>query len=626
MKTAKKDNRKHCRLVCGEKHGPDEAPRLDEITKSAEELSSALERVDWKSHGIENGWKASHSHSLQRFHDAISALKRRLDPFFGKRARAERINNVLFRISGAVNASSNLDELYQSIHLSLGDILDVSNFYIALYDEKEDRLSFPYHVDEKTQSPTSALDNPRVNESASLTSRIIKTGRPIFIKKDQFIKLYETEGSDPSGVAPEVWMGVPLTAGENVIGAMVVQSYLDSELYNEKDVDLLAAISGQAAIAIQRKRAEEALRVEKAHTERLFEEVQEGVVMTDARGVVLNVNPEFTRMFGYTGEEAAGSLLEDLIALPDRSEETREFTRRIAAGEKVAFNAWRKRKDGARIHVSVIGASIPLDADAPGQYKIYRDVTAQTRADSILPALYNIAKAVNSTHGLDQLFELIHRSLGAIIDVSNFYIALYDEIKDVITFSYQVDERDNVLPIYQASRKWNALTPRVIFKNKALFFDEAMIRRMYETGKVTLGSVAKVWMGVPLSIKGKVIGAVVVQSYTDPNLYSEKDIRLLESVSEQIAIAIDQKRTEEALSESERMHRMLFDNAGDAIFVHDMGRVFLDVNAAACERYGSTREELLKMIAADLVARERRSGAAVRVEMIRQLGQYISET
>ncbi|MCP4690998.1 MAG: PAS domain S-box protein, partial [Desulfobacterales bacterium] len=141
-----------------------------------------------------------------------------------------------------------------------------------------------------------------------------------------------------------------------------------------------------------------------------------------------------------------------------------------------------------------------------------------------------------------------------------------------------------------------------------------------------VGAVPKVWLGVPLSIKGKVIGAVVVQSYTDSNLYSEKDIGLLESVSDQIAIAIDSKRTEEALSESEQMYRTLFDNAGDAIFLHDMGRVFLDVNAAACARHGYSREEFLKMAPRDLDLPGSKNRIPERIKKIREVGHTIRET
>ncbi|MCP4694016.1 MAG: PAS domain S-box protein, partial [Desulfobacterales bacterium] len=223
-------------------------------------------------------------------------------------------------------------------------------------------------------------------------------------------------------------------------------------------------------------------------------------------------------------------------------------------------------------------------------------------------------------------FKLIHESLGAILETTNFGIAMYDEKKDTIHFPYLIDEEDDLYLVENASKR-NSLVTRVIFQNRAHFFNKAMLKRITESdNEEIVGSVPKVWLGVPLSIKGAVIGAVMVQSYTDPNLYSENDIALLESVSDQIATAIDHKRTGEALSESEKMYRALFDNAGDAIFVHDMGRVFLDVNAAACKRYGYSREELLEMAPADLSATGSGGRTAARGETARTWGQVINET
>jgi len=65
----------------------------------------------------------------------------------------------------------------------------------------------------------------------------------------------------------------------------------------------------------------------------------------------------------------------------------------------------------------------------------------------------------------------------------------------------------------------------------------------------TLGSTSpqSIWLGVPLKIEGHVIGAMAVQGYTNPNLYSKKDIKLMEFVSEQVATAIERKRMEEEL-------------------------------------------------------------------------------
>ncbi|MCP4757312.1 MAG: GAF domain-containing protein, partial [Proteobacteria bacterium] len=192
---------------------------------------------------------------------------------------------------------------------------------------------------------------------------------------------------------------------------------------------------------------------------------------------------------------------------------TREFSKRkIRLAEALAFRA----------------------AAALENSRLYEDarkeIVKRKKAGAILLALYNISRAVNSTKSLDELFKLIHESLAALLETTNFSISLYDEEKDEIRFPYLIDEKDGHYVIKNASGR-STLATKVIFQNRAHFFDEAMLKRMSESDRDEIvGAVPKVWLGVPLSIKGKVIGAVVVQSYTDSNLYSEKDIGLLESV------------------------------------------------------------------------------------------------
>ncbi|MCK4448154.1 MAG: GAF domain-containing protein [Candidatus Marinimicrobia bacterium] len=59
------------------------------------------------------------------------------------------------------------------------------------------------------------------------------------------------------------------------------------------------------------------------------------------------------------------------------------------------------------------------------------------------------------------------------------------------------------------------------------------------------GSLPEVWLGVLLKIKNKIIGTICLQSYSNPETYSEKDIKLMEIISEQVALAIQYKRAEE---------------------------------------------------------------------------------
>ena len=58
---------------------------------------------------------------------------RQLEKSSLEKNRHEKINQALFKISNAISTTSNLDELYESIHHSLKDITDTTNFFIAVY-------------------------------------------------------------------------------------------------------------------------------------------------------------------------------------------------------------------------------------------------------------------------------------------------------------------------------------------------------------------------------------------------------------------------------------------------------------------------------------------------------------
>jgi len=64
-------------------------------------------------------------------------------------------------------------------------------------------------------------------------------------------------------------------------------------------------------------------------------------------------------------------------------------------------------------------------------------------------------------------------------------------------------------------------------------------------GKIeVIGARSDIWLGAPLKVENQVIGVLAVQSYNNPNLYSEKDINILAFVSEAIALAVTRKRSE----------------------------------------------------------------------------------
>jgi len=87
----------------------------------------------------------------------------------------------------------------------------------------------------------------------------------------------------------------------------------------------------------------------------------------------------------------------------------------------------------------------------------------------------------------------------------------------------------------------------------------------------------------------------------------------------------ERRRAESALRESEVRYRTLFDSTNDAIFIHDMGRKFLEVNRVLCELTGHSREELLQMMPTDINSPEYARLLPDRITQLRRVGHAFFE-
>ena len=300
----------------------------------------------------------------------------------------------------------------------------------------------------------------------------------------------------------------------------------------------------------ERKKAEEALLKSQQEFVSLFMNSPEALVYQDEKGNIIDINPRFTELFGYTLDEIKGRNTDDgMIHPPNKIEEGKDLVKMALSKGYLNYETIRKKKDGTLFPVSISGSRVMLDGKLQGAIGMYRDITERKQDEQLQQVLYNISKAANSAISLDQLYPLIHQELGSIIDTTNFYIALIDEKEDKIYFPYHVDEKDDDFPIRKFSTA-NTLTTYVIKTGKPLLNDNNQYKEMIAQGILSpMGTTTdkSIWLGVPLKVEDRVIGAIVVQSYTNPELYSEKDIGLLEFVSSQVATAIERKRTEERI-------------------------------------------------------------------------------
>jgi PAS domain S-box-containing protein len=123
---------------------------------------------------------------------------------------------------------------------------------------------------------------------------------------------------------------------------------------------------------------------QRALLDELFEQGPQSVALTRVDGGIVRVNREFTRMFGYTPQEAIGRRLAELITPDVSQEEEEQYARAVAGGQSVQAEGVRQRKDGSRLEVAMLRVPVSMPGGEIEVYAIYRDITEAKRADEAL--------------------------------------------------------------------------------------------------------------------------------------------------------------------------------------------------------------------------------------------------
>ena len=277
---------------------------------------------------------------------------------------------------------------------------------------------------------------------------------------------------------------------------------------------------------------------------RLLQSVKASIVVVDRDGVFHFANRVAAQAMDRTLDDMVGRSMWELFP-QDIADRQMARVRSVIDEGREYFEEWRTRTGGEWRWYDMV---LQPFHDSPETFTtcmvIAHDITARKHSEQLQHVLHRIANAANTTKDLQELYGSIREELNAVIDTANFCIAVYNRDTNCISLPYNVDKKDK----FDHFPAGKTLMSYVIRNDTSLLATSEVQRDLTERGEVeTIGAPAPIWVGVPLKVRGRVIGAVSVQHYTEESAYTEKDLEILEFASGQIAVAIERKQAEEAL-------------------------------------------------------------------------------
>ena len=346
----------------------------------------------------------------------------------------------------------------------------------------------------------------------------------------------------------------------------------------EKDVSSTARLEAEKAL----------LKVEQRY-QRLVE-LSPDMIALHSDGKYVYINPAGLRILGASRrEEIIGRSIFDIIH-PESREKVDSRIQQLEAGNGVPpVEEKFIRLDGKCVDVEVSAVPLPYQG-RPMVQLIARDITERKRTDEALKRseeaaqrlafermiMAEIGQIISSSPDIEEVYALFSEKVKSLLSYDRIAINLINQDGSTLTDRYiegiSVPGRKSGETFPMAG----TLTETVIQNRKGLIFDsrdEKEIAAKYPGLIPEMQAGFRSFLSVPLVSRDQPIGGLHLRSKTF-RVYTEKDLKLAESIASQIAGAIanaqlfaGRQQAENALRASEEKYRLLVQNAKDAIFI-----------------------------------------------------------
>jgi PAS domain S-box-containing protein len=309
----------------------------------------------------------------------------------------------------------------------------------------------------------------------------------------------------------------------------------------------------------------------------------------------LEVNEAAIQHYGYSRGEFLAMTMTDIRA-PEKNGQ-RKIVSLDSADRGLIWQ--HKRKDGTLVDVEVVWSPMAF-RERFAALTMATDVTERRRVSHRNAVFSKLSHRLSSTSTASEAAMIICEAADALFKWDDFALDLYsaerDEVFSLLNIT-TVEGRRVEIPSSAQPKTANALIRRVINRGPELL------------SSVEAKDHSAATMLSPIRKGEHVVGVLFIQNHL-PGSYTERDLEMLQTLSDQCSGALERVRAEQDLHESQQRFRDLFENSPDAIFVEDLDGTVLDANFAGCVLHGLTREQLVgKSAIDDLVPEPHRDDA-----------------
>jgi PAS domain S-box-containing protein len=205
-----------------------------------------------------------------------------------ERIRTEKAQSLYFKIAGYNVEGMKLADLYKNLYSELNNILVINNIAIQITNQEESTI--PYFKTSLTD-PKEIDAQKRLNEI--LGNWVMSHTQARMLYEEEIEKKVLEADSTFDSPLPKIWLGVPITIGNENIGLINIHSYEDRSDYSYKDLELLFFVSSQISLAIERKINEDKITDQDARLRAIFQSSSHEIWSVDKSFRLTSYNDNF---------------------------------------------------------------------------------------------------------------------------------------------------------------------------------------------------------------------------------------------------------------------------------------------------------------------------------------------